>query len=110
MRRKVEGVDVALADLAKRVNASLPALLKAFAEEATDDVRAKWPEKSGKSKGALTVEPGPPVAIVCDVPYAAYIHEKGLRGPTWYVRIVEYIRANSGPLGDRAVARLGEVR
>jgi len=109
VRRKLEGVDVALADLARQANASLPEFLTAFAEEATIDIRKQWPEKSGKSKGALTVEPGPPVAIVCDVPYAAYIHEKGLVGPTWYVRIVEYIRANAGSIGDRAVARIRAV-
>jgi hypothetical protein len=109
VRRKLEGVDVALADLARQANASLPEFLTAFAEEATIDVRKQWPSKTGRSKEALHVEAGPPVSIVCDVRYAGNIHEKGLVGPTWYVRIVEYIRANAGSIGDRAVARIRAV-
>lgn len=106
MQRRVEGVDAVIADLARQVRLDLPRLLRAFAEEATEDVRARWPVATGASRDALRVEGGPPVAIVCDVEYASLIHEKGLRGPTWLIRTVGYVREHADAIGARAVARL----
>ena len=110
MQRRLEGIDSVLADIAKQARASLPEVLTAFAREALVDVRQRWPERTGRSAAALDVRvDGGRIAIVCDVPYASYIHEKGLRGPTWMVRIVEYVQRNADAIGARAVRRLRGV-
>lgn len=105
-RVQVEGVDAALAELARQIRADLPTLLRVFAEEAVIDVRAQWPVATGRSRDSLRVLPGPPVSIEVPVEYASFIHEKGLRGPTWMVRIVTYLREHTDEIGRRAARRL----
>lgn len=108
MRRRLEGIEGAVADVARQTDAALPEILRLFAEEATHDVRAAWPVKTGRSRDALGVEvAGRSVAIVCDIRYASFIHEKGLTGPTYVVRIVEHVQRNIDQIGARVSRRLG---
>ena len=110
LRRRVEGLDAALADVAKQVRDDLPTILRAFADEALADIRPRWPVASGRSSAALSVVvTGTTIAIVCDVPYASWIHEKGQVGPTWEARIVDYVRANVAVIGARVTRRLKGV-
>jgi len=111
VRQKVEGLDAMLADLARQTREDLPVILRMFAEEATKDVRAAWPSDTGRSAAALavTVSEGE-VAIECDVPYASFIHEKGLVGPTWIVRIVDFIWQRSERYAAQVSRRIAERR
>ena len=100
-----------LADLARQVDATLPMIRRAFAEEALIDARAAWPVKTGESKASLMVrtDKGGNVSIICDVKYASFIHQKGSRGPAWEVLIVKHAQQNAEALGRRAMRRLGGV-
>ena len=112
MQRRVEGLDATIADLVRRTRADLPVILAMFAEEATRDVRAAWPiGATGRSAAALTVTTGGGVvAIECGVNYATFIHEKGLRGPTYMVRIVDYVRRQADSIAARVSRRIAERR
>ena len=109
MQRRVEGLDATIADLVAQTRQDLPTILRLFAEEATKDVRNEWPQATGRSAAALTVTThGGVVAIECDVPYASFIHEKGLRGPTYVVRIVDYVRQRADLFAARVSRRIAE--
>ncbi len=109
MGQRVWGLDTLVADLAAQTNAQVPEILRLFAEEATKDVRLNWPVKTGTTRDALTVtDHGGRIAIECDVRYASYIHEKGFVGPTYVVRIVEYVRQRADVYGARVAARIAE--
>jgi hypothetical protein len=111
VRQKVEGLDAMLADLARQTREELPTILRLFAEEATKDVRAAWPTDTGRSAAALTVTTSEgEVAIECNVPYASFIYEKGLVGPTWMVRIVDFIWQRSETYAARVSRRIAERR
>lgn len=111
MQRRVEGLDATIADLVRRTRADLPVILAMFAEEATKDVRAAWPVATGRSAAALTVTTaGGVVAIECGVNYATFIHEKGLSGPTYMVRIVDYVRRQADSIAARVSRRIAERR
>ena len=110
MRRKVEGLDTALADIVARTRAEMPVILRLFAEEAVKDIRPTWPVKSGRSANALGVEiDDGGIAITIDVDYASFIHEKGLVGPTYMVRIVDLVWRNQEQIARRVTARLGAI-
>lgn len=102
------GVPEVAGEIARQLERDLPTVLTAFATEALIDIRPMWPVKSGKSRDSLRVDvTGTDVAIVCDVDYAKYIHQKGEVGPTYFTRIIGYIQLHLPELGARTVKRLG---
>jgi len=107
VQRRLIGVEAWAASAERDVRAGLPALLLAFAEEAVKDIRPDWPVDSGRSRDSLRAEVrGGSVVVAVDVSYASYIHERGLSGPSYIVRIADYIQQHIDEIGARAVARL----
>ena len=107
IRPRLQGMQEALVEVARQVDADLPTILRTFAELAVQDILPAWPVATGKSKGAIRVrrESGRTnIAVMVD--YASYIRQRGADRPAYELLILDYIRANMDAIGRRTADRL----